>query len=729
MAFQLLFLEFLLGGAILGGLVAYRKSVGERIVLFATVPIAYFVAYLLMRAGVFDFIGTSVLSALSGIEGLSSFLEGSAATASGIAALINCIVRPLLLVPVFWILLLVLRIVWAIVAKATSLREKVAFFHPCAKKSVWKNLGISLIGAFGGFVICMLSLLPVTYFSNLVTPALENIQKEQYNGTYVQAQSEVVNTTLLPLAKHTVPGALQTYTGLRFVMDASAHGLGEVSLCDNNGNEVTFNGTEFVQTLAKDGTCAAAIYEFTCHPSRYTFADMAPIAEILSDLAQSKPITVIGSEILSGSELSGEGDDLGGQLVSSLIGEYTSGDAAVLENDLQAVAAMVALLAEDLGEVSLESEDLATELLTYLADEEAAYRVVDILTDFHVYGEVFGMLAEYGVDALAEALDVSEDRSAHHDKYVLALLESLNDRTTGTYDREGVDAFIRYAAENDIKVGDYATENENSPTVTDIAYRNYLRYIEHANELEAILASYTGAAQGNSYYVASDGSVYTYDKKTDKWSLCEDETALCGTSYLAQLLLHKTDGLLIENAERVFVEADLSAFGTEIAATLAGKTAGYEVATVALATTLTDENAASFAPNVVYRTDILEKLHADIAYGEEENRQFAAIIATATDLFGNIMDAAEGDDPIAAIMDEFSSIGRLLDGLSAFAMTEDVPEQMLKAIMQHDEYGKYFDSDSVTELIEKVKNGTATYESLFDSVQALYGIINQVIPQ
>ena len=48
---------------------------------------------------------------------------------------------------------------------------------------------------------------------------------------------------------------------------------------------------------------------------------------------------------------------------------------------------------------------------------------------------------------------------------------------------------------------------------------------------------------------------------------------------------------------------------------------------------------------------------------------------------------------------------------------------------KHPDYGKYFDSDSIATLIEKVEAGTATYESLFESVKALYGIINQIIPQ
>ena len=734
MAFQLLLLEFLLGGALLGALVAFRKSVGERVILFATVPLAYLLSYLLMHLGVFDFIGTAVLSALSDMEPLSEILGQSAATAGLIAGLINCIVRPLLLVPVFWLLLLVFRITYAIVAKSAKLREKAAFFRPVEKgsrASVWKNLGISAIGAVGGFVICMLSLFPISYYSGLLLPALETAEKEQYNGTYVQAQAEVIHTTLMPLAEHTVPGAMQTYTGLRFVMDATADGLGEVTVRDNNGNKIKFNGTEFVQTLAKDGASAAAIYEFTCHPSRHTFADLAPIADILSDLANNKTLTAVGSELLSGSikiEEGGDGDVLS-QLLSMLVGEYTSGDSGVLETDLHAISAMIALLADDLGNVSLQSDDLATELMNYLDDEESAYRVLDALSDFHVYGEVFGMLAEYGVDALADVLEVSEDRAAHHDSFMLALIENLNDRSRGTYNKEGVDAFIRFVAENDVKVSEYATAITNNAALMEAAHQNYERFIGHERELEEILSAYTDSAKGVSYYVSSDGTVYAYDKKTDKWAEAAADAVLSPVSYLAEQLLHKVDALLIENSDRVFTEADIVALGNEIVTSLSTAQEDYKVTTRTVALALTDENAASFAPGAVYREDIVGKLNTDVTFDEEKNRQFAKIVSTAAGLFGNLTNGEEGEDALAGMMDEFASIGRLLDGLASFEMTKDVPEQMLKAIMQNGDYGKYFDADSINTLIEKVKAGSATYESLFESVQALYGIINQVIPQ
>ena len=83
---------------------------------------------------------------------------------------------------------------------------------------------------------------------------------------------------------------------------------------------------------------------------------------------------------------------------------------------------------------------------------------------------------------------------------------------------------------------------------------------------------------------------------------------------------------------------------------------------------------------------------------------------------------------MTVVMDNFHLAGRLVDNLQSFEMTKELPEHLLLAITQSREYGKYFVADSMAELSQNVKDGKATYEQLFTSVQALYGMINQFIP-
>ena len=95
--------------------------------------------------------------------------------------------------------------------------------------------------------------------------------------------------------------------------------------------------------------------------------------------------------------------------------------------------------------------------------------------------------------------------------------------------------------------------------------------------------------------------------------------------------------------------------------------------------------------------------------------------------FANQIYGKESAD-FSIYLSNFNLIGRLLDDLQGMKKTAGVPKTMLMAITQHKEYGKYFVSDSIKELTENVNNGVSSYEELFISVEALYNIVNEIIP-
>ncbi len=729
MIFQVLLLIFLLGGTVLGGITAYRRPLLERVILLLTIPLAWVAALLLLSGGVLDFAGTMLVDLIAGLTDAGELLAGPAVS-SGAAALINTLVRLLVMAPVFLLLLLLLRIIYAIVMAATGARAKCKLFMSGQKNEVVKNLAISLIGAVGGFAICMLLLLPIHALSGLLAPTVETFADEKYNGTYVSAQADMVDSNLLPLSKQTPCGTVQTFTGMRAIMDASTHQLCNVSLVNEAGHTLSFNTHTLLTTLIKDGAIGVTLYEYSCNPQKHTLGDFALAADVIDDLADQEILLSMAQELLASvnteaapaAQQEDEKDSALTEMLASLAASYKDADAQILQSDIHAVAELLRVVTTDLSDVSMKDTQLQTLLFDYLADEEATYRVVNALSKVHVYGQVLSSLTEYGMNMLGDMLDISQDRQAHHSKYVLALQQALNDRSIGSYELSAVETFIRHVAQAKLTVNDPSLQTE-LPVQIHSAYE---RYMARSKAVLSVLDSYTDNGSGKPYFVGADGQVYIYDEIAGTWTEAGSDGALDRGSYLVQALLEQVNRILDENADAVLDHPAMLTCVDAVAAQLVSSDAAYASGCLRLASTVSDMEAEAFAKGAVFRRDLVDSLKTDISFGEAENRQFASIVHTAAELFTQLPD--NEDASLDAIMGQFAGVGKLLDGFTQFEMTSDVSSLLLQSLMQNSQYGAYFSAESVQDLIENVKDGSTTYEQLFRSVQSLYNILNQINP-
>ena len=728
---ELLVLEIVLGAMLLGGIIAYGKSLGERLCLLATVPVAYLLSFLLAKCGVWDFIGGSIVSLLVNIPGMDAVFAGSAAVQTGLAAILSCIIRPFMTVVLFWLLLVLLRIIVPLILKRCK-AERASFFRAEAGEPVWRKIVTCAVGVVGAYAICMLSFLPINFFGNLTGPAVEKAQDEKYAGTYVQEVVSTADTAILSAFGDSFGGKMQKFTGFGAILNASASSLSEVSLQGNNGKTVAFNGTELVQGLLSDGVDAMAVYEYSAAPDRHTVGDLAPVASILSHLSESEAILTIGSELLADvAPDTEEGEqELTGKLLEIVFSAYAEGDTAAIQNDLGALAALLDQLIVDFNDQRLDDEGLSDNLIAYLATEEDAYEIVSLIASLSVYQDVMNVLSEYGMNALCDVLEISHDSNEYYDKFFGDLHTVLSEeRVQGIYYQDSVEGFIRYMIDNDLSVSECLKDNEDK-NLAD-AYVSYERYIAQLKLLKDVFVDYhLDERDSQIFFVAEDGSLFVFQARNDKWFACEDESTLSQSALLGEIILAHFNELFDENIEYTITAEEIREFvGLYTAEHLRSLYPNLSEKCITDAAGLASMivSSSAFAPDVIYREEIIANLKTDATASEENNRHLAAIVSTAA-TFVEKLGNDETKNPIFLVLENFSLVGRLMDELHHYELTADVPGDMLMAITQSSDFGDYFLSDSVAELVENVKNDVSTYEELFTSVQALYNIINQIVP-
>jgi hypothetical protein len=339
------------------------------------------------------------------------------------------------------------------------------------------------------------------------------------------------------------------------------------------------------------------------------------------------------------------------------------------------------------------------------------------------------MLMEYGIGFLCDILDLSRDNEEHYGKFLDSLYEAANKRDEGEFDILDVSQFIAYAAESGIKPSEYVTSEEY--TALDIAYISYKRYIDRSMAFESVFTGFgLDDPLADSVFYTENGVTYIYKAEEDLWYRYSDVSGTKSSSLASQLLAVRTADVIAGNLEYTITVEDIKTYAEEISDSLDQDAAViYSAFRTEQAKTILSAiiSADSFEPeNAIYVSDVVAGLKKGIGFDESANKNFGIIIASAFDFLDKIMGESVVD--LNTIMDNFHLVGRLLDCLQNMEKTEQIPAALLKAITQHKEYGKYFLSDSIEELTQNVANGTSTYEELFVSVRALYGIINQIVP-
>lgn len=789
MTIQLILFEIAIGIAILGGVAAYKRSIGERLCALGSVIISYALAFLITKLGAFDAIAKAVVGYILSIKGVGELLSASSAAGTSVEAIVASIARPILMTLLFVLLLIIFKIATSIILPRLSLDKKCSLFRVDEKKKgespvaievvqeqsdekaedgeadalesapaekeqalqpnveekaerssfgfIWKRALACVIGALTFYSVAMLSYLPLATVENLVKPAVEMVQTEQYDGTYVQDIAKIAGEHFLPSANGTLYGGLQKYTGFSAILNATASSLSEHTVVNNEGEKMQVNFKELIQRLVCNAADVVAVYEYTCRPDDHTLGDVLPVTDVIESLSNEGVLIDAALEILEKVEQNADqGKDkaekkgIATDLLNFIKDSYLGKDASVVQSDLKVVSELAKTLISDNKDTGLRDKKYIPALLDYLAVSENAEKTVAKMSELNVYEGAFDLLAGFGINALCDTLKISEDQEAYYREYLTSVYEAVNERADGEFYSEHVEAFIRYAAENGITVSEYKIADAENLTETDFAYTNYKHFISQMQRFESLFVAYLiDDKNAASVYTAEDGTLFVYDGKADTWTLCESEQGLRAGSLAAQLMADRVREIFDEDIEHTISEEEIKVLAAEIIAQLGGdinaSEARKESAVALLGTLMSNEG---FDPNgAVYRAEILDALKKGGGFDDEQNKQFASILTTvasfAKDVYGKT------DVGIELYMQNFSVIGRVLDNLQKMDKTSDIPEKMLIAITQHKDFGKYFVSDSIIELSQSVKNGTSTYEALFEQVHAFYNIVNQIIPE
>lgn len=758
MAVQLLALELVLGALLIGGIAAYGKSIAERVCLFCAVPLAFFVSFLLAKFGVWNFIGTKIASLVFSIPGILEMVDGSMAVKTGLEAILISVLRPFLMVLVFWLLLLFLRIVVSIAfwkknrklraaarerkkalkaAKAAAKEAKKSGVASTvampAKESFGKKMISSAIGAVTCLVFCLLSFLPITFFANMLEPAIERAESPSYENTYVQETVKTVDEEILSHFDGTAYTYVSRYTGIHAILVATSNAISEVSLVGNDGETVSFNATELLQHLLCDGVDAMAVFEYTYSPQVYTIGDLRPIGDVLSDIAQNPALLKIGAELLETIELDNTSEEEESGLTSGflniLLDSYSANDTEALSKDLTALSALVEFLSEELSECYLEGDALSPAIINLLSNEENSSKLIGILSNMSSYSSAIGVLTEYGMNMLCDFLEISEDKDAYYTHFRNELLTAINDRTVGDYDLDEVAYFINAAVENEIDVSAYKVEDPDRLSTLDVAFYHYERYIARVLTVETVFSNYT-LSSGAQWFLSADGTVYYLDEATSGacyWRRADAETDLSESSLLSSVLVARSTEVFAQNnaveitLETVHSWCDTLETALRVAYPHATSTMIAEAKKVSNAV-LTMEG---FQVDAVFRSDVLNAVKVDLPSSEGQNEAFGAVLATAGQLFTNLL----GEETVSldVLVENFGLMGRLLDRLHALDMTADVPAVLLCALSKNKSFGEYIADDTVDDLIDNINSGRSTYEELFGTIQGCFGMVGGLI--
>lgn len=425
MKIELLFIELLLGSMILGGLIAHKRSVGERLMLFISVPISFLLSFTLTKIGIFDGIGKLATDILLRFSIIETHIGGSMAATSTISAIVAVAVRPLFMLIIFWILLLIFKITVSLICR----KKNTGIFTKPEKAKEKRNIISIALGVVGAFVIVMFSCLPFDFISNLAEPAIEKATAESYQGTYVYEVAKAVDEKYLPTSKTEVFGKIQYYTGMKSILNGVANSLSETSLTTNNGEELEFNVSKLIQDLLKDEVDIIALYDHMNSPGTRSGAEIAHVSNVIDTFVDSPVVLAVLPEILDAVKVENE-------LVNKLLGimskKYSSDDITVLSKDFVRISDAVKAIAEGAKNEKLRKGNMTRIVLNSLSKQDVANRVADDMSEMSIYADVLGAFTEFGVEYLCDTVKVK-----NKDEMLASIIKKES------YDQEDKQAFAK----------------------------------------------------------------------------------------------------------------------------------------------------------------------------------------------------------------------------------------------------------------------------------------------
>ncbi|MBE6700936.1 MAG: hypothetical protein E7582_03490 [Ruminococcaceae bacterium] len=721
MKIELIFIELLLFSVLLGIFIAHKKSIGERLVLLGTVPVSFLVAFIISKAGAFDFLGKLIADAITGIPSVSAYVENSMAVKTGLAGIISAFLRPVFTTVIFWILLVVTKIVAsAIISKKK--KEGKGLFEAGKKAFDKKNVSACAISALGAFLIFMFSCLPINFLSTAFEDAIIKAEGEKYADTWVQDTATRISKTYMPTSNEEVFGSIQRFTGMKAILRGASNSLATVTLETNDGTKVKFNALELMGIIVGDGVDVLTVWEYITSPDHHTLSDISMVSTPIRTLADSSLIMSLVCEVVQSYE---DGDNHAlNTFMAAAKENYSPKDSHLLEEDIRLLADAIDVVIEAGGDEEIYSDHLVELFLHPLEDEETSYLFIEELSKTSIYSKALVSFTEYGVRLLCDKLQISENRLDALEDFRYGVFEGVNNRSEGTIDLSLAEKFIVYCANNSVRSNSYTVKDENHLTSRDMEFKNYQRYMTRKEEIErAFTAYHVEDSALPTGFVASDGTVYKYNETNSTWSK-STANSVNSLSLFSHFLISQSNDKFKADHSFTYEMEDVITLAHEYENKALSPRDIFNRSKEAVKVLYNDEN---YNPEGITYSDEITSLITDKKVFDQKDNHAAAKAISSGAAFAVKFFEEEDKTTVEIVLSNFSLVGRLLDALCEYEITSKVPAKLLVVTTSNHEFGKYFVSDSIVRITEKVSVGLSSYENLFGSVQAIYNIVDKVI--
>ena len=690
--------------SVVGGLIAAKKALGKKAVNLALLLVAFFGTVIVLSAGVLDVLG-DLLMGLIGKE-----LGAIGGIASGF---INFIIRVFVFDIVFWVVYLVLKIVASIVLAIIRVKRFSAFQKP--QKN---NVVAGVLGGVTAWFFCLLSLLPIFAITTLATPALAEASKEEYSDTYAYELATVVNDKYSFVTDNSYVNVAAKITGARALINYALNSFGEAEF-ESNGVTTEYNVYGLIREVATLGVDGVVLYERSMSGG-HTYGEMHVVVDMVETLSGSSSLVSMASGLISSNvtEIGGEG--IMGEVLGSVTNSLTGDNAeSNLQNDLTVIKDILDDFITKNNDKEFLADHISDDLVEYLLDKDNADKIVENLSHLSSFKEVTTALSSYGVYAICEMMEIPENKQEAFEAFNAKLLTELNDRSVSVIDYEDLDGFIKYLSDNQITVEGYRQDNVDAESgEDDVAIQNYDEYFSRTDKVNSVFVNYQiEELDGKRVYISSNGETYIYDEASDLWS-ASSLTEIKNAHMLSEFLVKKVDLFLESDTE--ITKNSFNDFLNEFISQNSNVNE-YANFNVSFAQKLLSVDA--FTTTLITEEDVISSVDedADVSNAASALKEILVSASIVLEMGGGNGDIAE------VLLNNFSQVGKVLDALHGYGITKNIPETLLKAIAQKEEFSAYFAYESIVKITDNVKQGKSTYTELFTAVQSLYKIASEVL--
>ncbi len=763
---QLIFIEILAAYVLVWGIIMYGKPLAKSGTYLLTVPVSFFLTAFLMYEGVLSFSGELAFEFLKTCgKDVTEIVDlGKVTVGSIVTAVVNILAFTIVFCIIEFILLIVARIIYGIVsnsiakgkdkkaassevnteATAEAPSENAATANESAengsvegnnsadvidaqpvaetirtepekngkkektKRPMWERWCSALVGGVMGLLICVFSFYPITALLNIVDPVLDKATDPGLEGTEIYNAATVLNDNIPGSVNGNIITEISRVQPVKLFFDMADGMIANVVYQSKDGSTVEFNLLHTLTDTAEMSVDLLSAYFYVMDGEEHTVGELLPVADVIDKIAENPAVLKVGFEAIKIAGANADEDPMLKWVYENVLNGYS--DTEVMKNDLLAIKGVLTEFIN--GQSELPISDVKDRVFDMTEDKEMVTGVIEQLSKLHFYNDVIVLGLDYVMNIFCDTIGVYETEAEYVQAFENELKNSFNN---GTFDISTADTFIIMSAKDKVAVKDYLPSMSN-PSTMDKSYTAAKEYMKIYKNNIAILASYVKDTDEAVYYFGSDNNIYKYNDTRGYFEKCEGASE-GSVAALIMMTEHPSGG---EDIFEFFGKYNDSSYIRNNYPAVKSDNEKNILDYIGCVV-----NAKTTSHDVVTKETIVNSIERELPPEKvtAASDDFAELISK----INFIMNISNGGGAVFEnALGSFGEIGGLIDVLFECEYTENVPELLLTAISENANYRKYFDGESVTQMVENKKNGTGSFRNIFTSIQALYLIASEI---